>query len=144
LIIKAHLSYFALESQQDDSLRIETTTIDAPNSLYITLSPASLPNQAFVMIPLSIDIPVDQPTKPTVRLHAPSLTHQRWNPHVFNEAKMTDQLQSSHNVPAFIHWLSEKMRSADAYLIDRNKRPYPEEEDDFSATGAKKIKMELD
>jgi hypothetical protein len=135
--------FFCLESQKDDSSRIEITTIDAPNSLYITLSPAPLPNQATIMIPLSIDIPVDQPTKPNVRLHAPSLTHQRWNPQVFDETKMTDQLQNTHDVPAFIHWLSQKMRSADACLIDRNKRAFPEE-DDFSATEIKQMKMELD
>lgn len=99
------------------------------------------------MIPLSIDIPVDQPTKPTVRLHAPSLTHQRWNPQVFDESKMTEEIRNTHDIPQFIHWLSGKMRTTDTYLINRNnKRTYPEEEEDsFSATtDAKHVKMELD
>lgn len=129
-------------------MKLEITTVDAPNTIFITLSPPPLPKQLFVMVPISIDIPLENPTKPTVRLHAPShAKSQRWNPAIFDEAKMTEQMQSAHSIPEFIRKLYKDMANADAYLIDRTQLKRRFSEDDFSSTmedNHKLMKMELD
>ncbi|CAO3631407.1 unnamed protein product [Mucor fragilis] len=136
------------ESEKDKTMKLEVTTVDAPNTIFITLSPPPLPNQLFVMVSISIDIPLDSPTKPTVRLHAPShAKSQRWNPAVFDEAKMTEHMQSTHSIPEFIRQLYRDMANADTYLIDRTQLKRRLSEDDFSSTlddSNKLMKMELD
>ncbi|GAN00585.1 hypothetical protein MAM1_0001c00007 [Mucor ambiguus] len=121
---------------------------DAPNAIFITLSPPPLPNQQFVMVSISIDIPLDNPAKPTVRLHAPShAKSQRWNPAIFDEAKMTEQMQSTHSIPEFIRQLYKDMANADTYLINRTQPKRRLSEDDFSSMlddSNKLMKMELD
>lgn len=129
-------------------MKLEITTVDAPNTIFITLSPPPLPNQLFVMVSISIDIPLDNPTKPAVRLHAPShAKSQRWNPAIFDEARMTEQMRSTHSIPEFIRQLYKDMADADTYLIDRTQLKRRLSEDDFSSTmddSNKLMKMELD
>lgn len=133
------------ESKNDDGITIEITTIDAPNSIHITLSPPALPNQLFVMVSLSIEIPVDDPNKPTIRLHAPcSPKLYCWNPRVFDEDKMTEILQDTHDISAFIKWLYKKMANTDAYLIDRNSKRSFVHQDMDDNRNIKYMKMETD
>lgn len=100
------------------------------------------------MVPLSIDIPLENPTKPIVRLHAPSNSKtQRWNPALFDEATMTEQIQSTYSIPEFIRQLYKGMSNADTYLIDRTQIKRRFSEDDFSSSiddSNKIMKMELD
>lgn len=100
------------------------------------------------MVSISIDIPLDNPTKPAVRLHAPShAKSQRWNPAIFDEARMTEQMRSTHSIPEFIRQLYKDMADADTYLIDRTQLKRRLSEDDFSSTmddSNKLMKMELD
>jgi hypothetical protein len=104
------------------------------------------------MIPLSIDIPVDNPTKLKIRLHAapPShgKSHYRWNTQVFDEEKMSELLQQTHDIPSFITWLHKKMMMTDTYLVERGltskrSRMNIDDQDDFS-TYNKSMKMEID
>lgn len=137
------------ESKNDDCVRVEIETIDAPNSIHITLSPPALPNQLFVMVPLSIDIPVDDPTKPIIRLHPPcSAKTHCWNPRVFDEDKMTEILQDTHDISAFIRWFYKRMANTDAYLIERgSKRSHTyrdDDDDDDDNRNTKSMKMEID
>ena len=137
------LSDILAESSQDETVRIEITTLDAPNSISVTISPPPSPNQMFVMIPLSIDIPVDNPTRPKIRLHSPSATKShRWNPKVFDEEKMAEQLLQTHDIPSFMTWLYKRMQNTDNYLMERsNKRSRHYEQED---TNHKSTKMEVD
>lgn len=104
------------------------------------------------MVSISIDIPLENPTKPIVRLHAPSNSKtKRWNPVIFDETAMTEQIQSNYNVPEFIRQLYKGMLNADAYLIDRTqikrRLSEQEEEEGFSSSvddSNKIMKMELD
>lgn len=100
------------------------------------------------MVPISIDIPLENPTKPIVRLHAPSSSKtQRWNPALFDEATMTKQIQSTYSIPEFIRQLYKNMSKADTYLIDRTQIKRRFSEDDFSSSiddSNKIMKMELD
>lgn len=128
-------------SDSDDSLTIEITCIDAPNSIHIALCPPPQNDQKFVMVPFSIDIPADNPTKPTVRLHASTTTSQRWNPQIFNAELMSEEIQTTFHIPTLIQSLYSKMSSGENYLVSV-KRRYSEE-NDFSAP-EKLVKMELD
>lgn len=137
-----------LESQSDRILRVQVATIDAPNSINIALTPPPLRNQAFIIVSLSIEIPVDNPTRPVIRLHAPcsSKTHT-WNPSVFDQDKMTDILQDRHNIADVFSWLYKKMIDTETYLIERGpKRSRIEDSfdelNDFNNT--KYTKMEID
>ncbi|CEP12406.1 hypothetical protein [Parasitella parasitica] len=136
------------ESETDKTLKLEVTTIDAPNAIFITLSPPPLPNQFFVMVSISIDIPLETPTKPIVHLHAPSnAKSQRWNPAIFDEAAMTEQIQSTYSIPEFIRQLYKNMSTADTYLVDRIQAKRRFSEEDFSSAmddSNKVMKMELD
>ncbi|GAA5794946.1 hypothetical protein HPULCUR_000296 [Helicostylum pulchrum] len=136
------------KSQNDRILRVEVATVDAPDSINIALTPPPLPNQAFIIVPLSIEIPVDNPTRPVIRLHAPcsSKTHT-WNPRVFDQDQMTDILQDTHNIANVFSWLYKKMVDTETYLIERgSKRARIEDNfdelNDFNNT--KYTKMEID
>ncbi|KAI8641571.1 mediator of RNA polymerase II transcription subunit 1-domain-containing protein, partial [Parasitella parasitica] len=136
------------ESEKDKTLKVEITTIDAPNAIFITLPAPPLPNQLFIMVSISIDIPLETPTKPIVRLHAPSnAKSQRWNPSIFDEAAMTEQIQTLYSIPELIRQLYKCMSNADTYLIDRSIGKRRFSEDDFSSSiddSNKIMKMELD
>lgn len=96
------------------------------------------------MIPLSIDIPMENPTKPVVHLHSSNAAKsQRWNSKVFDEAKMSEAIQQMHDIPSFISWLYKRMIDADSYLIERGgyKRSRTENEIDENN---KSMKMEID
>ncbi|RCH86715.1 hypothetical protein CU098_004121 [Rhizopus stolonifer] len=126
-------------SQHDNTLRLEIITVDAPHSMHITLSPPPLPDQPLVMVPLSIDIPADCPTKPIVRLNTPSTPYaQKWNPRLFDQDQMSAELQQTHSIPQWIHWLYNKMTTADSYPM---KRSHDFNEDSYPS---KAIKMEID
>lgn len=138
------LSDILSESKKDDAVRIEIATIDAPYFISVTISPPALPNQPFVMIPLSIEIPMENPTKPVIRLHSSSAAKShRWNPKVFDEAKMSEAIQQMHDIPSFISWLYKRMVDTDSYLIERGgyKRSRTENEIDENN---KSMKMEID
>lgn len=143
LILKPNFNINCVESKNDDAVRIEIATIDAPNSISVTISPPPLPNQLFVMVPLSIDIPVDDPTKPKIRLHTPSAAKSyRWNPKVFDEEKMSETLQQTNDIPSFISWLYKRMINTDSYLIDRGYKR-SRTDNDFDDNN-KSMKMEID
>lgn len=95
------------------------------------------------MVSLSIDIPVDDPTKPLIRLHPPSSAKTHcWNPRVFDEEKMTEIVQDTHDICTFISWLYKRMAKSDAYLIERRKRSYAHYDDNDE--NRKLMKMEID
>lgn len=103
------------------------------------------------MIPLSIDIPVDNPIKPIIHLHSPPTTSAsssksyRWNTQVFDEEKMSDMLEQTHHVPLFINWLYKRMTSnGEPYLIEHgSKRSHTLDHDDFE-DNSKSMKMDID
>ncbi|KAG2207159.1 hypothetical protein INT47_012212 [Mucor saturninus] len=141
--ISLSLSDILSEGKNDDRGVVEIATIDAPNSIHMTLSPPALPNQLFIMVSISIDIPVDDPTKPVIRLHPPSSAKTHcWNPRVFDEEKMTEMVQDTHDICAFIRWLYERMAKTDAYMIERRKRSYAAYDDNDDHR--KSMKMETD
>ncbi|KAL4210481.1 mediator of RNA polymerase II transcription subunit 1-domain-containing protein [Rhizopus microsporus] len=119
------------ESEKEENLIVEVTTVDAPYSIHITLSPSSA--SSFIMVPLSIDIPANDPTKPIVRLQSSPI--HKWNTNVFKQDLMSKELQSTYNLPAFIRWLSNRM-SQDSF-IKRERQ-----EDDMSLVFKKAIKYE--
>lgn len=125
----AHLP--RIESEKEENLIVEVTTVDAPYSIHITLSPSSA--SSFIMVPLSIDIPANDPTKPIVRLQSSPI--HKWNTNVFKQDLMSKELQSTYNLPAFIRWLSNRM-SQDSF-IKRERQ-----EDDMSLVFKKAIKYE--
>lgn len=97
------------------------------------------------MVSLSIDIPVDDPTKPIARLHPPSSAKTHcWNPRVFDEDKMTEILQDTHDISAFISWLYERMTKTDAYLIERGRKRSHTNYDEEDIRNIKTMKMETD
>lgn len=124
-----HLS--CIESEKEDNLIVEVATVDAPYSIHITLSPP--PASSFIMVPLSIDIPANDPTKPIVRLQSSPI--HKWNTNVFKQDLMSKELQSTYNLPAFIRWISNRM-SQDSF-IKRERQ-----EDDMSLIFKKAIKYE--
>ncbi|KAI8984722.1 mediator of RNA polymerase II transcription subunit 1-domain-containing protein [Mycotypha africana] len=141
------LLFLSTESEQNDSkLQIEVVTLDAPNAMHITiLPPPSWGAEQFAMIPISIQIPADEPTKPRVILHSPPKLGQSWNPAVFDEAIMTQDLQSSYKIPVLVRSLYQKMSIADTLLINSLKRPLTSKDDeDKNDQHNKYIKMEID
>ncbi|KAF7731884.1 hypothetical protein EC973_007715 [Apophysomyces ossiformis] len=110
------------ESQVDDKIRIEVNVADVPQSLHITLSPPPLPTQPLMLISLSIDIPADTPSQPTIRLHPPysldSSEDVSWNPQIFDEEEMTRTLQASYHVPSVVKGLWKKIEQHERqYLL---------------------------
>jgi hypothetical protein len=108
------------------------------------LAPPSLDQLTFVIVPLSIEIPFDNPTKPTIRLDSPhaSKTHS-WDPTIFDEDKMTHVIQMGYDVPLLIRWLYKRMCASDTYLIERSHKRVRSDEwsnmNDF-----KMMKMDID
>jgi hypothetical protein len=100
------------------------------------------------MVPLSIDIPVDSPTKPVIRLHSPSAAKShRWNPKVFEEESMSDILQQTHDISSLIGWLYKRMIGADSYLVEhgsKRSRNNMENDDSDDNNNTKSMKMEID
>ncbi|KAG1057383.1 hypothetical protein G6F43_000788 [Rhizopus delemar] len=103
--VSVSLKDILAENEKDNYLILEVATMDAPYSIHMTLAPPQ--GSSFVMVPLSIDIPTDDPTKPIVRLHSSPI--HKWNMNVFNQDLMTKELQSHYNVPLFIRWLFDRM-----------------------------------
>ncbi|KAI9477999.1 MAG: mediator of RNA polymerase II transcription subunit 1-domain-containing protein [Benjaminiella poitrasii] len=125
------------------TVKVKVNTVDAPNSLHLSFTTPSLPNQpsSFIIMPLSIDIPSNQPTKPTVRLHSSPDPTQHWNPRLFDVQQLTQQIQASHNLTALIQSIYELMLAEDsAYLIQSKRRL----SDEDIMNNNKSMKMELD
>ncbi|KAG1446336.1 hypothetical protein G6F56_009605 [Rhizopus delemar] len=99
------VSLDSILTEKDEHLIVEVAATEAPYSIHLTLSPPQA--SSFILVPLSIDIPTEDPTRPTVSLHASPI--HKWNTSVFKPDAMTKELQSHHNLPQFIRWLFERM-----------------------------------
>ncbi|CAO3668612.1 unnamed protein product [Rhizopus stolonifer] len=99
------VSLDSILTEKDEHLIVEVAATEAPYSIHLTLSPPQA--SSFILVPLSIDIPTEDPTRPTVSLHASPI--HKWNMNVFKSDAMTKELQSHHNLPQFIRWLFERM-----------------------------------
>lgn len=103
-----------------------------------------------MIVPLSIEIPVDDPTRPKIRLHKPcSSNAHTWNPRVFDEGIMSEILQDTHNISDVFRWLYKRMMGTEAYLIHRNaKRSRQNMDDNYDDLNdyknIKNMKMEID
>ncbi|KAI8994632.1 mediator of RNA polymerase II transcription subunit 1-domain-containing protein [Pilobolus umbonatus] len=144
LVISLSLNDIIAEATEDRKIRLQIVVIDAPSTIHITMAPPPSDNYPFMMLPFSVDIPADNPTQPRVHLHSPNTFKSlRWNTQILEEDKMTQVLQTAHDIPLLIRWIYRRMRSSDSYLVESYNKKGRSDDNEWSIS-SKKIKMELD
>ncbi|KAI8063810.1 mediator of RNA polymerase II transcription subunit 1-domain-containing protein [Gongronella butleri] len=108
-------------TEQDQRLRIQVTSVEAPKQLQLSVCVPANARQAFLCIPLMIEIPADQASLPKVRLESPADIGKMWNPKVLHADDLTAVLQKELNVPSLVAWLWQCIQDApqQPLMLDR-------------------------